>query len=105
MTLVICCRSGCDEADAKVEPLTAKTQPATSPSDTSTRTHEFLNTMYCNPAPWGTYYGYVPDELDAFVRCVADGKPALVDGRAGLEAVRIAKAMHQSAETGQNVNL
>ena len=69
------------------------------------RTHEFLNTMYCNPAPWGKYYGYVPDELEAFVKGVADGTPPLVDGKAGLEAVRIGLAMQESAEKGCVVNL
>ena len=74
-------------------------------SEESPRTHEFLNTMYCNPAPWGKYYGYVPDELEAFVKGVADGTPPLVDGKAGLEAVRICAAMQESAGSGKVVEL
>ncbi len=61
--------------------------------------------MYCNPAPWGKYYGYVPDELEAFVKGVADGTPPLVDGKAGLEAVRICAAMQESAGSGKVVEL
>ncbi len=48
--------------------------------------------------------GY-PQELRDFVMAIAEGRPALSEGRLGLDVVRVIYAAYQSAEEGRRIDL
>lgn len=54
----------------------------------------------------GTVFGALREELSYFALCVLEGrKPALVTAQDGMEALRVALALMESAETNREVHL
>ncbi|MDR0615957.1 MAG: Gfo/Idh/MocA family oxidoreductase [Synergistaceae bacterium] len=79
-------------------------------SDSQNRGVEiFDGTKYGTPNPYfmresdGHPFGFGIEPINDFIRCLLDNKPFIADARDGLEAEKIAEAVHKSLETGTKV--
>ncbi len=53
----------------------------------------------------GRPFGFGIEPINDFIRCLQSGAPFIADANDGLQAEKIAEAVHKSAETGQKVIL